>query len=143
MARRRGEVTEAEALQRVGLALFRDLGDRHDCAQGLEALASTAGVTGQGERAAQLLGAAAALRETIGAPLPPLEQAEVEQAVAAARAALSEAGLGGGIRRRACPLARAGHRRGLSACDAMRAPLVRHTRHSKRYFVTTQVYSRI
>ena len=91
VARRRGEVTEAEALQRGGLALFRDLGDRHYCAQGLEALASTAGVTGQGERAAQLLGAAAALRETIGAPQPPLEQAEVEQAVAEARAALGEA----------------------------------------------------
>ena len=91
VARRRGEVTEAEALQRAGLALLRDLGDRHYCAQGLEALASTAGVTGQGERAAQLLGAAAALRETIGAPQPPLEQAEVEQAVAEARAALGEA----------------------------------------------------
>jgi hypothetical protein len=48
-------------------------------------------VAGQGERAARLLGAAAALRETIGAPLPLPERADVEQAVAGARAALGEA----------------------------------------------------
>ena len=90
MARRRGEVAEAEALQREALALYQELGDQRGCARGLEELASTAGVAGQGERAARLLGAAAAVRETIGAPQPPQEQTDVEQAVAAARAALGE-----------------------------------------------------
>jgi len=90
VARMRGEVTQAEALGREALALFRDLGDFRACAGGLEELVSTAGVAGHGERAARLLGAAAALRETLDAPQPALWQAEVEQAVAAARATLGE-----------------------------------------------------
>ena len=57
---------------------------------GLELLASTAGVAGQGERAARLLGASATQREVLGAPQPPQEQADVKQAVARARAALGE-----------------------------------------------------
>ena len=90
VARMRGEVAQAAALQREALALYQNLGDQRGCAGSLEALASTAGVAGQGERAARLLGAAAALRETIGAPQPPQEQTDVEQAVAAARVALGE-----------------------------------------------------
>jgi non-specific serine/threonine protein kinase len=90
VARRRGEVAQAAALLREGLALVWDLDDLRGCAGGMEELASTAGAVGQGERAARLLGAAEALRETLGAPLPHQEQADVEQAVAAARAALGE-----------------------------------------------------
>jgi predicted ATPase/class 3 adenylate cyclase len=90
VAQRRGEVVQAEALGREGLALLWDLGNLRACTEGLELLASTAGAAGQGERAARLLGAASALRETLGAPQPPQEQVEVEQAVAAARAALGE-----------------------------------------------------
>ena len=58
--------------------------------RGLEQLAATAGVAGQGARAARLLGAAAALREALGAPQPPQERTDTEQAVAPARAALGE-----------------------------------------------------
>jgi hypothetical protein len=83
-------LAQAEALGREGLAQSEEIGDLRFCAAGLELLASTVGVAGQGERAARLLGAAAALRETLGAPQPPQEQAEVEQAVAATRAALGE-----------------------------------------------------
>jgi hypothetical protein len=90
VARRRGEVVQAEALGREGLVLLRDLGNLRGCTEGLELLASIAGTAGQGERAARLLGAAAAQRETLGTPQPPQEQVEVEQAVAAARAALGE-----------------------------------------------------
>src|SRR5437016_4492331 len=43
------------------------------------------------ERAARLFGTAQALREAIGAPLPPVERAEHECHLAAARAALGEA----------------------------------------------------
>ncbi|HEX6799459.1 MAG TPA: adenylate/guanylate cyclase domain-containing protein [Ktedonobacterales bacterium] len=90
VARLRGEVARAEALQREALELVRDLGDPRRCAASLEHLASTAGAAGQGERAARLLGAAATVRETIGAPLPAPERADVEEAVAASRAALGE-----------------------------------------------------
>jgi hypothetical protein len=41
-------------------------------------------------RAARLLGAAAALRDTTGPPVPPIDQAEREQHVSALRAALGE-----------------------------------------------------
>jgi len=70
-ARRRGDVAQSETLLR-------------------EALAETAGVARQAERTARLLGAAAALRATLGAPLSSPEQSGVEQAVAAARTALGE-----------------------------------------------------
>ncbi|HEV2239021.1 MAG TPA: tetratricopeptide repeat protein [Ktedonobacterales bacterium] len=90
LALRRGDVVEAEALQHEALALYRDLGDLRRCAEGLEEVARTAGVAGRGERAARLLGAAAALRELRGAPQPPQERTDVEEAVAGARAALGE-----------------------------------------------------
>jgi hypothetical protein len=88
LAQRQGDVAKAERLGREGLALVLELRDLRFCVSGLELLASTAGVAGKGERAARLLGAAARVRETIGAPQPPQEQADV--AVAAARAALGE-----------------------------------------------------
>jgi hypothetical protein len=42
------------------------------------------------EKALQLAGFAAALRESIGAPLPPSEQARVDRMIAPARTALPE-----------------------------------------------------
>ena len=67
------------------LALSWKIGDKRRVAFCLEGLATAAG-TGQRLRAAQLFGAAAALRDAIGAPLPPSEQADYECNVAAARA---------------------------------------------------------
>jgi predicted ATPase/transcriptional regulator with XRE-family HTH domain len=90
VARRRGELAQAQALQREALALDQQRGDLRRCAEDLEVLASTAGVARQGEHAARLLGAAAAEREALGAPQPPQERADVDQAVAAARATLGE-----------------------------------------------------
>jgi hypothetical protein len=57
----------------------------------LEGLASIAGLQGHMDRAAQLFGAAAALRAMIGAPLPPIDRADYEQDVAAVRAQLDAA----------------------------------------------------
>ena len=88
--RLRGEPAQAEALQREGLKLAGDLNDPRRCAEALEMLAATSGALGQGERAARLLGAAVAARETIGAPQPAEDLADLEQAVAGARAALGE-----------------------------------------------------
>jgi predicted ATPase/transcriptional regulator with XRE-family HTH domain len=90
VALRLGNVAEGEALGREALALYRDLGDPRRCAVGLEGLASSSGMAGQAEHAARLLGAAAALRAAVGAPLPANELADIEQAVAEARAALGE-----------------------------------------------------
>jgi predicted ATPase/class 3 adenylate cyclase len=87
---RQGDVDRAEALQHEALSLYRELGDLRRCAEGLEELARTAGVAGRGARAARLLGMAGTLREVIGAPQPPTEQADVEEAVAGARMALGE-----------------------------------------------------
>jgi predicted ATPase/class 3 adenylate cyclase len=90
VARKRGEVAQAEALGREALTLAWELGDPLRCAEVLENLASTAGVAGHGVRAARRLGAAAALREAGGAPQPPQEREDTQEAVAAARAALGE-----------------------------------------------------
>lgn len=72
------------------LALLREEGDKWDMAFGLEGLASVVAAQGSPTWAAQLWGAAEALRESIGAPMPPVERAAYEQAVAAIRADLGE-----------------------------------------------------
>ncbi|HLV99393.1 MAG TPA: tetratricopeptide repeat protein [Ktedonobacterales bacterium] len=90
VARRRGEVAQAEGLTREALTVYWELRDPRRCAMVLESLAVSASAAGQGERAARLMGAATALRERLGTPLPARSVAEVEQAVAAARAALGE-----------------------------------------------------
>jgi predicted ATPase/DNA-binding CsgD family transcriptional regulator len=60
-------------------------------AECLEGLAGTAAGTGASERAARLLGAAAALRERVGTPIRVRQVERYERTVAAARAGLSEA----------------------------------------------------
>ena len=86
----RGEVERGESLGRDALALYHDLGDPPRCAVGLEGLAKSAGMAADGVRAARLLGAASALRESLGTPLTSHERREVEEAIAAAQATLSE-----------------------------------------------------
>jgi hypothetical protein len=91
LAYRQGDYAAARSLHEEGLAIFRELGDKGGIAQSLESLAGLAAVWGRGlERAARLWGAAAALREAIGAPLPPSEREKYEREVGAARAALGE-----------------------------------------------------
>jgi predicted ATPase/transcriptional regulator with XRE-family HTH domain len=90
LARQHGDLTTAMTLQQQGLTLARALGDPFRTAETLEYLVAVVGTEGQGEQAARLLGAAAALRESIGTPQPPPEGASVETAVAAARATLGE-----------------------------------------------------
>jgi hypothetical protein len=90
VARKRGAVAQAVALTREALAVAWELGDPRRCADALEYLAAAAGVAGQGARAARLWGAAAAVRETLGAPLISDDQADLEQAATPARVALGE-----------------------------------------------------
>src|SRR5215204_57447 len=74
-----------------GLALVREVGDWEWVGHALDSFAVIAGTKGQGERAARLYGAAEALRDAIGAPLPPTNRPHYDRGVAAARAKLNEA----------------------------------------------------
>jgi non-specific serine/threonine protein kinase len=91
--RARGDPARAIKTVQEALVLRRDSGDREGIAFSLEALAGLALTGGEAARAARLLGAAEALREAIGAPLPPVVRAEYEADLAALRAALPEEAL--------------------------------------------------
>jgi hypothetical protein len=72
-------------LYEESLELGRRMGLNHTILICLEGLARVAVAQGRMERAARLCGAAAALREDRGWPLPPVKRAEHERTVAAAR----------------------------------------------------------
>src|SRR5690348_10260606 len=69
------------------LALRHGMGDREGMAAPLEGLAAIAGRLGNLERASRLYGAAEALREAIGAPLPPTALALHNPIIASIRSA--------------------------------------------------------
>jgi hypothetical protein len=69
---------------------LEEVGDKEVISYTLEVFAALIAVEGEPERAARLYGAAEALREVIGAPLPPNERPRYEREVAAARAQLDE-----------------------------------------------------
>jgi DNA-binding CsgD family transcriptional regulator len=73
-----------------GLALLREPGDKRRIAECLEAMVAVAGTRGWVRRSARLWGAAEALRENIGAPLPRNEWAFLEPYISAARIRLGE-----------------------------------------------------
>jgi hypothetical protein len=86
-----GEFAEADPLLDESLEINSELGDQTAIAYLIEDYAGIAAAEGKSEKALGLAGFAAALRESIGAPLPPLEQARVDRMVAPAREALSKA----------------------------------------------------
>jgi non-specific serine/threonine protein kinase len=90
IARRRGDLSQSEAFLREALVGAWKLGDPHRCATVLESLAETAVAIGRPERAARLLGAATAVRETVGVPIDAYDQAREEQEMAPAQEALGQ-----------------------------------------------------
>jgi predicted ATPase/DNA-binding SARP family transcriptional activator len=90
VARVLGDDRRARALYQESLLLRRDVGDPFALTQSLEDLAALAGGQGQARRATQLLGAAQAQCEAIGASPPVADPAEYDRTVAAARGALGE-----------------------------------------------------
>ena len=85
-----GDYATAQALLEEALRMHREMGRRPAVAVYLEAFAGVCGGQGQPERAARLLGAAEALREGMGIPLPPCQREGYDRNVAAARAGLDE-----------------------------------------------------
>jgi predicted ATPase/DNA-binding SARP family transcriptional activator/DNA-binding CsgD family transcriptional regulator len=73
-----------------GLGLIQKAGDKQRVADCLERMAGVAGARGQAPRAARLWGAAQALREEMGVPLPVDERKVLEPYLAAARSQLEK-----------------------------------------------------
>ncbi|WP_406739351.1 winged helix-turn-helix domain-containing protein [Streptomyces sp. NBC_00853] len=96
VAELRGDAPLAETLHRDGLAAARRSGDPRALALAFEGLAGAGSVAaGSGDRAAAaaaLLGTAAALRDSLGTPLPPAERHDVDRAAARLRARLGDDG---------------------------------------------------
>jgi predicted ATPase/DNA-binding CsgD family transcriptional regulator len=85
-----GNHTEARRLYEESLSLCREKGDKWDVAFGLEGLASVVATQGEGGWAARLWGAAEALREILGSPIPPVYHADYEHGVATTRTQMGE-----------------------------------------------------
>ena len=93
LTREQGDYAASEAMYRESLRLFLELGHKRGIARILESFAAAAAARSQTEQALRLAGIAAALRQTIGAPLSAAEQARHEHNLDAARSSLStEAG---------------------------------------------------
>jgi hypothetical protein len=91
VAHTQGNDVRATTLYEESLRLRREIGDKHGLAECLEGLAGVAMAQQQLERAARFLGAAAALREAIDAPLSPRQQARHEHDISVVRTGLDEA----------------------------------------------------
>lgn len=85
-----GDYAAARSLYKESLAIARQLGDKRGIARVLEGFVGLAAAQAEPERALRLAAAATALRGTIGAPLPPAEQARLERRLGPARQTLSE-----------------------------------------------------
>ena len=85
-----GAFFDARPLLDESIVISRELGDQTAIAYLIEDYGGLAAAEGRLERALQLVGFAAALRESIGAPLPPAEQARVDRMIAPARMTLPE-----------------------------------------------------
>ncbi|GHG64431.1 BTAD domain-containing putative transcriptional regulator [Streptomyces griseocarneus] len=92
VAELRGDAEAAGARHRQALAIAAVGGDPREMALPLEGLAGAESLAGRPERAALLLGAAAAARAAVGAPLAAGERGDVDRVTEAARAALGERG---------------------------------------------------
>jgi len=86
----RRDHSAARRLFRESLRIFQGLEFKRGIAQLLECFAGAAADEGQPERALELAGASAALRQSLGTPMRPAEQAQLEKRLTAARQALAE-----------------------------------------------------
>jgi predicted ATPase len=89
LARAQGDHHGAFRHYAEALRLFQRLDQKRGVARVLEALACSAAAQSRSEGALRLAGAAAALRQAIGGPLPPAEQQRLEESLEPARRALA------------------------------------------------------
>jgi predicted ATPase/serine/threonine protein kinase/DNA-binding CsgD family transcriptional regulator len=85
-----GDYASAHAHCEESLAIGRVVGDNLGIASCLEELSSVVAAQGEPTWAAQLWGAAEAQRSSLGTPMPPVDRADYERSVAAARAHLGK-----------------------------------------------------
>lgn len=95
VAELRGDADTARALHLEGFDAAYELGDPRAMALAVEGLAGALAAAGRYGDSAKLLGAAAAARDSVGAPLPPAERGDVDRVSAAAREALEAEGAEG------------------------------------------------
>jgi predicted ATPase/serine/threonine protein kinase len=90
LAREEGDYHTARSMYRESLSFFKELNHRRGIARLLENFACLAAAQLEAERSLRLAGAAAALRQNIGAPLTPAEQAKLETSLHTARQTLTD-----------------------------------------------------
>jgi predicted ATPase/DNA-binding winged helix-turn-helix (wHTH) protein len=90
LARQQGNCSTACALYRESIKLFQELTHKRGIARLLECFACSAAVQLKAERVLRLAGAAAALRQHIGAPPTSAEQAKLEISLLQARQMLTD-----------------------------------------------------
>jgi predicted ATPase/serine/threonine protein kinase len=86
-----GNDSEARRLYGESIQIFQEVGHKRGIARALECLAVSAAAQSKAEKALHLAGAAAALRQRLGAPLTPTEQPKLEKALEFARRMLGNA----------------------------------------------------
>jgi predicted ATPase len=92
LAREQQDCSAAHALYRESIEILHELDHKRGVARLLECFACNASTQLQAERSLRLAGAAAALRQNIGVPLTPAEQAKLESILDPARKALTNTG---------------------------------------------------
>jgi predicted ATPase/serine/threonine protein kinase len=90
LAREQENYSAAHSLYAESIKLFQELDHKRGIARLLECSACSAAAQREAERSLRLAGAAAALRQHIGAPLTSAEQAKLETSLQAARQALTD-----------------------------------------------------
>jgi len=91
VAHEQGDYAAARSLPAESLTIRREFREKLSIPEPLESLARSAAEDREWERAARLWGAAAVLRDTIGAPAAPHWREDWERELGATRAALGEA----------------------------------------------------
>jgi predicted ATPase/tRNA A-37 threonylcarbamoyl transferase component Bud32 len=89
LARDHGDDQTSRSHYSESMKLFQELGQKRGMARLLDCLACSAALRSKPERALRLAGAAAAMRQVLGAPLPLAEQTRLEKTLDLARQAVS------------------------------------------------------
>ena len=88
LARQQKDYSTAHSFFRESIQLFCEMQHKRGIARLLECFAGVAAIQANSEKALRLAGAAAALRQNIGAPLAPTERLRIEEDLDPARVAL-------------------------------------------------------